>query len=86
MSVSEILVLLQRDFISGTNLVSLSLKSPRLVISSQFLFFNDKSFTALKSYSATYEDGNVTAIFLPSWLMHFQEFFLEMHQNIGYIH
>ena len=45
-----------RDFISGTNIVSLSLTSPRLVISSRFIFFNNKSFTALKPHSAKYED------------------------------
>ena len=56
--------LLQRDFILGTNLVSFSLKSPQLVISSQLLFFSSKSFTALKSHSAKYEDGNVKNSFL----------------------
>ena len=58
MSVSEVLVrLLQREFISGTNLVSLSLKSSRLVIFSRFLFFKDKSFSALRPHSAKNEHG-----------------------------
>ena len=41
---------------TGTNLVSLCLKSPRLVISSRFIFFSYKSFTALKPHSANYDD------------------------------
>ena len=66
MSFSEILEhhVCDRDFMSGFNLVSLSLKSPRLVISSRFLFFNNKSLTALKPHSAKYEDGKGNNNFL----------------------
>ena len=60
MSISETLehhVLQQRNFMLGSNLVSLSLRSPRLMISSQFLFFNNKSLAVLKPHLAKYEDG-----------------------------
>ncbi|GFU85786.1 uncharacterized protein TNCV_1069311 [Trichonephila clavipes] len=66
MSISEILMrrLRLRDFISFSILVSLSLKSPRLVILSRFLFFDNKSLTALKPHSAKYEDGKGNNSFL----------------------
>ena len=48
----------------GINLVSFSLRYPRLLISSRFLFFNSTSFTTLKPHLAKYEHGNGKSSFL----------------------
>ncbi|GFW63746.1 putative mariner transposase [Trichonephila clavipes] len=42
----------------------LSLKSPRLVTSSRFLFFDNESLTAQNPHSSKYEDGKVKQVFL----------------------
>ena len=50
-------------------MVNFNLKSPRLVISSRFLFFSNKSFTALNPHSTKYDDGNGNSSFLAKLLV-----------------
>ena len=50
-------------------MVNFNLKSPSLVISSRFLFFSNKSFTALNPHSTTYDDWNGNNSFLAKLLV-----------------
>ena len=46
-----------------------NLKSHRLMKSSRFIFFNNKSFTALNPHSTKYDDGNGNSSFLAKLLV-----------------